>query len=617
MCVSSILGTISPNTDVFNINKGTTLGAINENNDIQIFTPEGFPIHQYEIEGFPPLTVAVIKKNIQMIQLLLNSFEVDANALDPSGLTAMYWAISDPEILEVLARSGKCDPNAGRIFPLETALQDRQVRSVEILLTMTNLEAPIESRGRKAIRGFLIYVLVKESLMHNTTSEELRIIALILKYAKPPFPMIAYSQISNLCQRHVEIREVIQKDKALFWYKYFCKTAQILKIDGTVILYPNVSQKKVLAIFRKIILFRKSLSQQNITLNSKQNVPNVNENLSTLTIGRGGWGSEMFFKKIAKGLENYLKQEKSLLTSPQIPIISQAYRDAFYQNDSSAILNRIKSNELTIIPTGFNGHAVSVVFYKNYYCLCNRGSESRRAVEIYEYDMNRLNVKQIDLIKSYYQRDRIEYKKLFFDDLPKQLSFLSSPLTHLLEEISVLPPQLVGNCAWESAETSVLASLLLTKILDKSTDHPTEHALEGIKNGALKEKQSFFSWLAFQQVNELENLLSIRNKEIEYKIPQNFICNAFCNSEQSSSKSNDKNISKKLSKLKKEFFNPLSTKEKIQFITFTIFLKIKKAVFILLCHLFQPRSWFHPQLKDLVNTTLSREACRGGVEPSS
>jgi hypothetical protein len=127
------------------------------------------------------------------------------------------------------------------------------------------------------------------------------------------------------------------------------------------------------------------------------------------------------------------------------------------------VFARWKNQLPTFISVEFDNpaHSVMVMLFKQHFIICNRGCESRKAVEVFRFDKKCL--KESDLVPLFTRFSGPEaYKKYFFTDLVKTLNMEKNPMETALEHTLDLPCQEIGNCAWKSPETCVYTYFLFT-----------------------------------------------------------------------------------------------------------------------------------------------------------
>ena len=208
-------------------------------------------------------------------------------------------------------------------------------------------------------------------------------------------------------------------------------------------------------------------------------------------------------------------------------------------------LARIKKGLPIMINSGFAGHAVTLLIWDKQIVICNRGALSRDPLEIYHFSPENLDLNDLnELLKTGLYGTPLDYKKLYFEELPKKLLFKQTELDKELEIVSAsLPYQIVRNCSFISPITAFYAMKLLmevrkiekgekfyqTAILEKGEDEffsldssynedsPSlsskiidQETLVKIKE---EHKVWFETWLSFTKITFLErNIRPLENK---------------------------------------------------------------------------------------------------------
>lgn len=174
-------------------------------------------------------------------------------------------------------------------------------------------------------------------------------------------------------------------------------------------------------------------------------------------------------------------------------------------------LQRIRSGQPTILLTGYIGHAVSVLIWGNYFVLCNRGGGSRRPIEVYNFDPSRINISSVVSINEATDKYEEDYKKLFYETLPKELGFekkQSSDFPSILESCCPCGYQTIGNCSHACLEEAVWAFNALARFVKEgnSKSIPQCDVIATLQ----EENKRFASWRAFNQLYHLERCLRAR-----------------------------------------------------------------------------------------------------------
>ncbi|MBA2369014.1 MAG: ankyrin repeat domain-containing protein [Candidatus Protochlamydia sp.] len=184
-------------------------------------------------------------------------------------------------------------------------------------------------------------------------------------------------------------------------------------------------------------------------------------------------------------------------------------------------LDRINKGLPTIINTGFVGHAVTVLIWGDQFILCNRGSGTRRPVEVYNFNPQKLDTTLLEAMDNVRGSTKEEYKKLFFETLNEKLDFIDNPLFDNFIDRNELPYQTVGNCSMESPVTSEYMMDLMSSIRGVQKDGRlseapidetivAERGKEGIK--------LFNSKHTFRQLSVMQRLIKPSSFEYDHEL---------------------------------------------------------------------------------------------------
>ncbi|MBI2743560.1 MAG: ankyrin repeat domain-containing protein [Chlamydiales bacterium] len=189
-------------------------------------------------------------------------------------------------------------------------------------------------------------------------------------------------------------------------------------------------------------------------------------NRAGASIAYEAWFSQIFFHDFAETLRTAEIDARISLKE-----VSRAFSRASHRTLNPVTTTaHIQRGELVIIPAGWHGHAISLVFYKGYLAVINRGegSEDHSTAEFYKIDNRLMNQKLLANIVKMKETGSVKKGvKLYYQDLPKALSpssdgeIVRDKLCLELSKEVALPSQEVGNCPQASAEGTIPAALAL------------------------------------------------------------------------------------------------------------------------------------------------------------
>ena len=132
---------------------------------------------------------------------------------------------------------------------------------------------------------------------------------------------------------------------------------------------------------------------------------------------------------------------------------------------SAELMQRYRERQAVLIGSGYDRHAASVLLLGDRIFVCNRGGLSRRPIEAYRIDPNKVTTAVIDAILEADRSSAYFYLKLT-DELPGQLSplgdgsALQDARSEQMEALGArLGHQTIGNCTWAHLEAVLLAYL--------------------------------------------------------------------------------------------------------------------------------------------------------------
>lgn len=456
---------------------------------------EHYPIKEKEKGSDPtaPIEFAIILGHVHVAEALLKE-GASLDFLTPEGVR--QFVSHDKEMLQLLAKKGfnldKIDQHGQTL--LSQAILSKDQEFAKILLEIGSNPLTLNKNG---IAPFTL------AAAHNQT-EVLKILIEKggSKFTSPqgsPTPM-----------------------ETLYFLRFnhpheFKPIAQSLKLNDPLLLKQHKEQ------FLIKTLAHSTEQKGNIQLNP------INQEASTLSIPKEGGVPYFWLHKMAKATELMQKPDLNLLTE------TLNFSSTTKTQVPSEILSRIQEGLPVILSTGYEGHNISVLLWGDYFVLCNRGESSRAPIEIYKYDKEKIDENTIKSIQNSVNGDVKNYKNLFFEELPKSLSFKQGETEKAIQKGCSLPDQKVGNCSWASPETAVWALRSLQNIFGeekgklKNISPSTTEIIQTLTKG----KKEFRSWLVSNQLYHIERYIKRKSdnkgKNI-YPLDKKSIDQAFQNS---------------------------------------------------------------------------------------
>jgi ankyrin repeat protein len=178
--------------------------------------------------------------------------------------------------------------------------------------------------------------------------------------------------------------------------------------------------------------------------------------------------------------------------------------------DARALLNRWNDRKPVLIPTGYVGHAITILLWCEYLVICNRGGDDPTIkIHLFDREVNQL---ETDDIKSLIKVQQLEKNNwtLTIANLSKKLK--STPVPSLEKALlSYLPAQKVGNCTYASSEGMAFIFLALSYLKPGEKKYP-----DGIVRDIIY--PLFSEWRDFQRLRFLRRYLTyLESKEFDIK----------------------------------------------------------------------------------------------------
>jgi len=135
----------------------------------------------------------------------------------------------------------------------------------------------------------------------------------------------------------------------------------------------------------------------------------------------------LMHEQIALNLESFFLEctQPSQFSHRHRQILLEAFYWAGIDNSSDVILERASKRGLTIIPAGWDQHAIDIVFFGSYMAICNRGEGIPwrcATIEAFKIAPSLITREIIDKIREQNLKKAVEASEFFYFGLPKALS---------------------------------------------------------------------------------------------------------------------------------------------------------------------------------------------------
>ena len=179
------------------------------------------------------------------------------------------------------------------------------------------------------------------------------------------------------------------------------------------------------------------------------------------------------------------------------------------------IVQSLLQDEPLVVQTGWGGHAISLIFWKDYYIVSNRGEfaqpNSMTAHKIRRHLLKSNADDVAELLSTVHTIHPEKGLKIFYQTIPDLLGFDPEEKSKLSDEIHKLvqQPQKMDNCWWVSPKTSVLGIFALKKL--ESVD---------FRNRALvfqEREEAYFLYKKFSDFTRKEILKMYLTSKIDHR----------------------------------------------------------------------------------------------------
>ncbi|MBS0620960.1 MAG: ankyrin repeat domain-containing protein [Verrucomicrobia bacterium] len=165
-----------------------------------------------------------------------------------------------------------------------------------------------------------------------------------------------------------------------------------------------------------------------------------------------------------------------------------AIRD-FGRSDAE-ILGQIQRGEMTLIPSGYTGHASMLVFFDQTVAICDTNQQN--PILFCDFDPEELDLEDIADIREAKQRNVLH----------QRVALRPSESKKVLEEESPIQNQVVGNCSWACIEAALYVVLMV-----EATKHLSDP--DAIREKIAETKPVFREILLQMQIRLLDKYLRL------------------------------------------------------------------------------------------------------------
>jgi ankyrin repeat protein len=436
--------------------------------------------------GISPVYQAVLLGNVEMVQALLQASPEAALLKNTIGNTPLHLA-AEKKNLQLIKSLAEAAPKALAVknrncnTPLRISVLNNHLEGVECMA----LAAPDLFKRVLAIGDAEGYTLFHLAI--NVNVEMAKFMA-----SKAPEALSAQSKY---------------KETAFYWVKTFRPN----NYQTICKLYKQNQNFVPLISFHKEQFRRVGIGHAwHIAGNSTIEKVGIHEGGTDVTLEYHA--SPHWYHLMRKHFNQFIGEYPEVvnLDMPSIMQIIFDFGADFDTYSLDDIVTRIKSGMPTIIPAGDDEHEVTVLIWGHHIVICDREKPIRSPIEIYLFNNLLIDSKIVSNMLNAY--DYKDYKKLFYEELPRKLQFSQTAFYLELEKVENLVLQTVSNCTFLNSITAIYGLILLGFVCEINSDGRLKdlvrmefknlHAVKKAK--ALSLYQCWFSSL---QLSFLERIL--------------------------------------------------------------------------------------------------------------
>lgn len=174
-----------------------------------------------------------------------------------------------------------------------------------------------------------------------------------------------------------------------------------------------------------------------------------------------------FRKTFQKSLQDFYATNKGMISPKEMELLSSLLEEReveLFKQDASVLFEDFQKGKSVSISSGFIGHRVIIAFDKDYLLIANKGMATRRPIEIYKINPEKITKNSFQEIVNLSDGSELEYNK-WLGNISSNFNATKDPLSLYIEQAYPLSSyQEVGNCVWESLQTCVYGILMLNRL---------------------------------------------------------------------------------------------------------------------------------------------------------
>lgn len=211
-------------------------------------------------------------------------------------------------------------------------------------------------------------------------------------------------------------------------------------------------------------------------------------------------------REVGKSIKLFNKDFPDIMPSETSSLLSDAFQVAAFSRTrtSSEKIASWKAGKPLILSTGYVNHFVTVLFWDNFFVLCNRSPISKSSqsdIRTFAFNKKLLTGDIIKQIEGLSKTDEKAYSQFFSEILPTALQFSDTNIKLITSYF--LASQKVNNCAYASTEGMILPLLILNACKKADVDLSDRHT-EVCPNLVAEQLKKFLNWRFFHKLTVLQ-----------------------------------------------------------------------------------------------------------------
>ncbi|MCX6989898.1 MAG: ankyrin repeat domain-containing protein [Chlamydiae bacterium] len=472
-------------------------------------------VNRTDNEEQTPLVLAIRRGNKEIIEALLTRTDINVNRTDNEEQTPLVLAIrlGNKEIIEALLTRTDINvnlQNSNGLTPLHIAIQHGNIEIAKLLLQSKNIDVNLPEVEGKTALALAIELGNKDIVEALLTRKDINV-NLLNSNGVPPLHLAIYygnKEIVKTLLTRTDINVNLETTEGMtpLLQAAICYNEKLLELLIDHGANPIIRDSNGLTPYTNYKML--GLPIPSVL------APHHDELGYLLKMAALTWGINAV---VSLEEDKPFNLEGGMIAVPLakeianfdfIPLmVRTAFSEVDIQRSAEEIAESIRKGNLTVIPAGFDEHAICLVFYQDMLFICNRGDGAPKdeTLRCFHIDPKKATPETINDITSMYDEDRAKALEYYHILLPCSLAS-GRYWKEITDDFSPLQAksQSVGNCSAASTKLAIRAALAALKYKEHE-GHLSRQDIDDIRTTSKRATRELRE-ISYQRLKkELEN----------------------------------------------------------------------------------------------------------------